>query len=232
MQKIIIKKWEKYGRLTIIKEIESVWNRRYFKCQCECWNIKNIQMGHFRWWHIISCWCYAKEKQKEQWKKSVLNMIATLTTHWMSRTRFYRIYNALNNRCNYLKYPEFKYYWWRWIKNKWNSFENFRDDMYESYLKHCEDFWEKETTIDRINSNWNYCKENCRWATYKEQNENKRVKNWYRLDWTHPKQKIFKKELNYIKKELKKWKTWAQIAKDLWVYKSCIYFNIKKHGLK
>ena len=177
MQKILINKWDKYGRLTIIKEIESIWNRRYFQCSCDCWNIKNIQMAHFRWWYTTSCWCYAKEKQIEQWKKNVFKMIKQLTTHWMSKTRFYRIYRNLNNRCNYIKHPEFKYWGWRWIKNEWKIFEDFKNDMYESYLKHCEEFWEKQTTIDRIDVNWNYCKENCRWATFLLQSNNKRCEN-------------------------------------------------------
>ena len=50
----------------------------------------------------------------------------------------------------------------------------FKDDMYESYLVHLDKYWEKDTTIDRINPFWDYCKENCRWATIKEQANNKK----------------------------------------------------------
>lgn len=55
--------------------------------------------------------------------------------------------------------------------------------MYESYLRHVEKFWEEETTIDRIDSNWNYCKENCRRATRKEQNNNKNNLLYVTIDW-------------------------------------------------
>lgn len=46
--------------------------------------------------------------------------------------------------------------------------------MYESYLKHCEDFGEDNTSIDRINSDGIYELNNCRWATNKEQQRNLR----------------------------------------------------------
>lgn len=54
------------------------------------------------------------------------------------------------------------------------SLESFRDDMYESYLEHAEEYGEKNTTLDRIDVNGDYCKENCRWITKGEQSFNRR----------------------------------------------------------
>ena len=100
--------------------------------------------------------------------------------HWMSRTRFYKIYENLSNRSSKKYYTCYAN---KWIKKIWKSFEEFKDDMYESYLDHVEKFWEKETTIDRINNDWNYCKENCRRATQHIQQRNKSNNIIYNIDW-------------------------------------------------
>ncbi|MFA6982122.1 MAG: hypothetical protein WC243_03820 [Patescibacteria group bacterium] len=101
----------------------------------------------------------------------------------MKGTKFYVAWKGMKFRCSAgKKYSDFNSYGGKGVKvcRRWKRFINFRDDMYESYLKHIIDFGEKQTSLDRINNNGNYCKANCRWATLKEQNSNRK----YGLNYT------------------------------------------------
>lgn len=82
----------------------------------------------------------------------------------------------MKNRCRNKKLACYPNYGGRGIKycKEWESLECFRDDMYESYLEHAEEYGEKNTTLDRIDVNGDYCKENCRWVTKGEQSFNRR----------------------------------------------------------
>lgn len=177
--RIDLKKGTRFGRLVLTWEREvrifkSGQHVVFEKCVCDCWNTKWIRRSGLNKW-TKSCWCL--------WMETIKKMNSS---HRMTESRFYKVFSHMKTRCNNPKEKNYKNYWWRWIKCLWNSFEEFRDDMYESYVAHVEQYWEKNTSIDRIDVNWNYCKENCRWATPKEQWNNQRTNTVCIINWeTH-----------------------------------------------
>lgn len=164
-----LKIWDKIWLLTVIWT-EREWKRYLYKCECVCWNIVSRWSYRLKTiWDKSSCReCTYKRKREEK--------------HIFDK-KFSQTYNRIKNRCTCKSYPWYHRYWWRWIKNERETYEEFYNDMYESYKEHVEKYWKKETSIDRIDVNWNYCKENCRRATNKEQANNRGNTLYIEYNW-------------------------------------------------
>lgn len=200
-------KGQTFNYLTIIEDWIIKTNKDKVLVKCCCWKEKRIVLNNIISWWVKSCWC----------KKSEI-ISNTNTKHWMwSLHWIYNIFRWMKARCENKNSKDYNRYWERWIKCLWQSFEEFYRDMWKSYEEHCDKFWKKNTTIDRIDNNWNYCKENCRRATRKVQANNRRDNHiifyyWKKYTITEL-SKIIWKDHSYIKRELDKWLNIYDIAK-------------------
>lgn len=156
--KLNIQAGDKYARLTVVCEApRAKGNKRRFLCSCLCGGETIVTIDNLNGGHTKSCGCYALEVNK--YKK---------TTHGKSNTRLYEIWSGMKKRCLNPKNHAYKYYGGRGIHvyKDWLDFPTFYDwAMANGY--------QKNLTIDRIDSNGNYEPSNCRWMPLKEQNNNK-----------------------------------------------------------
>lgn len=162
-----------YGRLTVIsvagKNIkhEVLWN-----CECTCGK-KSIKNGcYLRDGATKSCGCLAREVRSA--------FKGTLPSQPFYNTKIYRAYYNMISRCNNKKHPRYDGWGGRGIRCLWSSFDEFKKDMYNSFLEHEKKYGGRNTSIDRINNDGDYCKENCRWVTQKEQCNNTRRQKLYK----------------------------------------------------
>jgi hypothetical protein len=106
-------------------------------------------------------------EQGKHWRDIGMNKrAASATKHGMSRTRAYRAWTAMKRRCDSPDSRLARWYTEIQYDPKWATFEGFWEDMKFGYADHL--------TLDRIDSSKDYSKENCRWATMKEQSRNRK----------------------------------------------------------
>ncbi|ARI78237.1 hypothetical protein [Halobacillus mangrovi] len=150
---------QKFGRLTVIEESGRAEGSGHIKwlCKCDCGNETSVRADHLRSNHTKSCGCKRRP-------------------HGMRCTRFYRIWTCMKQRATNENAQNYNDYGGRGIIlcPRWRKFENFRDDMYESYVKHVDQHGESNTSIERMNNDKRYTPWNCRFATWEEQANNRR----------------------------------------------------------
>ena len=158
MGKFIDLTGKKFGMLTAVRKFgyDKYWAVIWL-CVCECGTETKVTTSGLRSGHTKSCGC----------GKSRL-ITETITKHGLYYHPLYAVLLGIKKRCNNRKCEAFKNYGGRGIKicKEWEDVGVF--------IKWAEENgWEPGLQIDRINNDGNYCPENCRFITCKENVNNK-----------------------------------------------------------
>lgn len=161
-KKLEIPLGSKFGKLTVIKDISSLYKNRgsYWLCKCSCGAEKVVRGCHLNSGKVMSCGCFRNEILR--------------TSGGLSKTRIYRIWAQFRNRCKNKNHSFYKYYGGRkiYVCTEWD------DDFLNFYNWAINNGYRDDLTIDRIDVNGNYCPENCRWVDKKIQARNRRNNIW------------------------------------------------------
>lgn len=183
---------QRFGKLVVLNRVANNDHKQtQWYCICDCGEYTTVTGFKLRNGHTSSCGCIQE---------------IGIVKHGKARTSIYKTLVSMRQRCGNPNDAGYPLYGGRGIKvcDRWQSFENFYADM--------GDRPSPEYSIDRIDSDGDYCPENCRWATDEQQNGNRRVSHTYE----------YKGQQTNV----------SVIARDMGITPSALLFRIKRFGVE
>lgn len=145
---------ERFERLTAVRRTGSYNSKTMWLCRCDCGKEVEARLSDLVGGKVKSCGCLRKEKAAATGKHHM--------KHGMTKSRIWSIWSGMRRRCvsnpNYLNIS---------VCQAWEDFESF-------YSWAIKSGYSDDLTLDRIDVYGDYAPKNCRWATYKQQENNRR----------------------------------------------------------
>lgn len=165
---------DRFGKLLVVSDLPLENHQRRWKCLCDCGKETRPFQFSLLTGKSKSCGCIAAEKSKIRWSQPQPELRAKLSakagnaTHRMSKHPAFRSWTDMKTRCLVTSSKWYPSYGGRGIKvsESWKaSFEKFWEDLGET--------WFKGAQLGRIDNDGDYSRDNCRWETAKQQQNNK-----------------------------------------------------------